>query len=258
MQGDGNISRRNRRHTVAADTLSEKYFPGIRKTVFAYLCDEDRVRAHFVCSCWAKELPLPLMQEGDPLYRSCMEMFAILVRTKSAHCTRLATYAGRLDMLRYAHENGCPWHEITTYVVAGNGHLDCLRYVHKNGCPWNDVTTYVAAANGHLDCLRYAHENGCPWDGATTCAAAANGHLDCLRYVHENGCPWNKSTTWMAAAYGHLSCLRYAHENGCPWHKMATWSAADNGHFECLRYAHENKCPSSQFPMLYLKCSLFD
>ena len=48
--------------------------------------------------------------------------------------------------------------------AAKYGHLECLKYAHENGCPWDEVTCSEAAENGHLECLKYAHENGCPWD----------------------------------------------------------------------------------------------
>jgi hypothetical protein len=45
--------------------------------------------------------------------------------------------------------------------------LDVLKYAHENGCPWNEETCSSAASNGHLDVLKYAHEHGCPWDEET-------------------------------------------------------------------------------------------
>ena len=80
---------------------------------------------------------------------------------------------------------------MTCSAAAKNGHLEILKYAHENGCPWNEWTCEMAAKYGHLDCLKYAHENGCPWDEEICEVAAACGHLDCLKYAHENGCPWN-------------------------------------------------------------------
>ena len=71
--------------------------------------------------------------------------------------------------------------------------INLLKYAHENGCPWDLGTCTIAPYYGHLDCLKYAHENGCPWDKDTCFDAAKNGNLDCLKYVHENGCPYNKS-----------------------------------------------------------------
>ena len=38
-------------------------------------------------------------------------------------------------MLKYAHENGCPWDERTCESAADYGHLDVLKYARENGCP---------------------------------------------------------------------------------------------------------------------------
>ena len=67
-------------------------------------------------------------------------------------------------MLKYLHENGCPWDEETCMQAAKGGHLDVLKYAHKNRCPWDERTCIYAAGGGHLKVLKYAHENGCPWD----------------------------------------------------------------------------------------------
>ena len=63
-------------------------------------------------------------------------------------------------MLKYAHENGCPWDELTCEWAASNGHLDVLKYAHENGCPWDGVT-WVTAAESVREWLR---DNGCPQD----------------------------------------------------------------------------------------------
>ena len=42
-----------------------------------------------------------------------------------------------MEVLRYAHENGCLWDEETCAAAAEGGHLNVLKYARKNGCPWN-------------------------------------------------------------------------------------------------------------------------
>ena len=46
--------------------------------------------------------------------------------------------------------------------MAENGKLELLKFLHENGCPWDDWTCSQAAYKGHLECLIYAYENGCP------------------------------------------------------------------------------------------------
>lgn len=135
-----------------------------------------------------------------------------------------------------------PLHELTCEHAARNGNLDMLVYAHLNGCKLNDTAT--AAVTGKprgIACLKYAHENGGKWDARTCAAAARAGALDCLRYAHENGCPWDRDTTKAAAMGGHLDCLKYAHENGCAFHQTISYSAAKN--IECLRYVHQQGAP---------------
>ena len=50
--------------------------------------------------------------------------------------------------------------------------MDVLKYAHENGCPWDKITCQGAALGGHLHVLKYAHEKGCPWD-EVTCGGAA-------------------------------------------------------------------------------------
>lgn len=49
-------------------------------------------------------------------------------------------------------------------IIASSGNLDLLKYAHESGCPWDSMTIFFAAKNGHLECVKYAHQNGCPFD----------------------------------------------------------------------------------------------
>ena len=135
--------------------------------------------------------------------------------TKVRFCARMARN-GRLEMLRFLCDEGCPWDRRTCFEAAYYGHLECLKYAHEHGCPWDENTCSKAAFSGHLECLKYAHEQRFPLSWWTSCCAASEGQLECLKYAHENGCPWHKRTCSYAARYGQLECLKYAHENGCP------------------------------------------
>ena len=39
-----------------------------------------------------------------------------------------------------------------------------LKYAHENGCPWSVAVCEDAAENNNLEMLKYARENGCEWD----------------------------------------------------------------------------------------------
>lgn len=88
------------------------------------------------------------------------------------------------------------------HIAAGYGKLEVLKYLHENGCPWDDWVCAYAIAGGYLDCLRYAHENGCSWGSVMIQESfivymyrATNTTTkelqDCIDYLNKNGCPWN-------------------------------------------------------------------
>ena len=69
-------------------------------------------------------------------------------------------------------------------VAAGNGHLHVLKYLHENGCPWNEGTCSSAAKGGHLDVLKYARENGCPWNRRDCrVRASKGGHTHVVSWI---------------------------------------------------------------------------
>ena len=69
-----------------------------------------------------------------------------------------AAWEGRLEVLRWARQNGCPWDEDTCCKAAEGGHLDLLQWAHENGCPWNEQTW----ASADSRCRPYLIERGCP------------------------------------------------------------------------------------------------
>jgi hypothetical protein len=46
-------------------------------------------------------------------------------------------------------------------LAAGEGHLDVLKYLHENDCPWDSRTCSYAHRNNHVDCLNYLIEQKC-------------------------------------------------------------------------------------------------
>ena len=39
--------------------------------------------------------------------------------------------------------------------AAMGGHLHVIKYLHENGCPWDEETWRRAAHGGHLNVLKY-------------------------------------------------------------------------------------------------------
>ena len=136
---------------------------------------------------------LPIITKRMAFYMTCKEFYVFVP-------------AGVEGLRR---SSACSW-------ASREGHLEVLKYAHENGCPWNSWTCSSAARRGHLEVLKYAHENGCPWDELTCSRAARGGHLNVLKHLHENGCPWDKHTWSSAHRGGHLDVLAYARGRGCP------------------------------------------
>ena len=72
----------------------------------------------------------------------------------------------------------------TCNSAAEEGHLDVLKYAHEKGCPWDELTCACAAEGGHLAVLKYAHENGCLWN-KKYChdLAESKGHVDIVAWI---------------------------------------------------------------------------
>ena len=86
-----------------------------------------------------------------------------------------------MEVLRWAHENGCDWSAWTCENAAYGGQLEILKWLRANGCPWNSDVCAAAAKYGHVEVLRWARENGCPWtDFDRDRAAEELGYTDNL------------------------------------------------------------------------------
>ena len=77
--------------------------------------------------------------------------------------------------------NGTKKH-VTT--AAKNGHLEVLKWAHDNGCSWDETTCHAAAENGHLEVLIWARENGCDWNKDTCIElAASRNHIKIVEWI---------------------------------------------------------------------------
>jgi hypothetical protein len=52
---------------------------------------------------------------------------------------------------------------MVNYAV-GIGCLRVVKWLHQNGCPWDVSTTIVAAEYSRWEVVQWLLENGCPWD----------------------------------------------------------------------------------------------
>src|SRR5690606_34025263 len=104
----------------------------------------------------------------------CCVSWRAIVRKHSPTPNKLfvSSVVTSVTLLQWAKDNGCPWNEWTSALIARKGNLSVLQCARKDGCRWDTLTCAYAAINGHLNILQWARQNGCPWD-ALTCAYAA-------------------------------------------------------------------------------------
>ena len=104
-----------------------------------------------------------------------------------------AAEGGHLEVLKYLHDHQVgvwnPWSCV--YLAACNGHLEILQYLHSNGCHWHYLNCWYVAGHDHLAVLQYLHQQGCHWASCCVSKQLVKGHLDILRYLHEHDCPWD-------------------------------------------------------------------
>ena len=101
----------------------------------------------------------------------------ILERCEIKICTDITkTVEGIEKTIRMIICKEIGWNKCTCEKLSKEGKVDLLRYAHENGCPWNKDTCSEASIYGHLECLKYAHENGCPWDRWTCTNTSRCGH----------------------------------------------------------------------------------
>ena len=109
----------------------------------------------------------------------------------------IAAEEGRLDVLKWLFEKGCPIdHTRCASRAAYTAHVHILQWMKDNGMTgeWHDYHMISAAIMGHLEVVKWLHVNGCPWDEDTCIRAAEHKHWDTLQYLVDNKCPgWEEA-----------------------------------------------------------------
>jgi hypothetical protein len=160
-------------------------------------------------------------------------IMAYLARQPSAKKTftkELCRHAARnnqLPMLRYLREIlKLEWDEDTVIDALHETRLQVLRYALENGCPipqYNNsgipfIMSMVLAMET-VEALRMMAEIvKLPLDNPEyTLIAARNGHVDHLQYLHEKNAPWHPQAINTAARYKHVECVVFGVSVGAPY-----------------------------------------
>lgn len=165
--------------------------------------------------------------------------------TNSAHIAA----KGKLECLKFLHENGCGWYSLSLENAALSGNLENLKYlVEQNGITQFKRNTQIcdrAAEGGNFECLKFLLESEFEMNVHSCMAAAARGgEVEILKFLNQQqGIIMGQDISVVAAKLGHLNCLKYIFENGGEWNRETYQQAAVNGHLNCVKFLHENGCP---------------
>jgi len=83
-------------------------------------------------------------------------------REMNQFCYIAAAY-GDVDMLIYFRNIQLIFpKDICVFASLNEQHLEVLKYLHENGCPWNEKCTTNAYECDHRECLKYLFKHNCP------------------------------------------------------------------------------------------------
>ena len=136
----------------------------------------------------------------EPIALMTKKLFHSDDGTPSTDCKfrqHMAAYEGRLDVLKWLFEKGCP---ISRNLCASgamiSGHVHILQWMKDNGITgeWRYYHMYSAANRGRLEVVKWLRADGCPWDEKACLFAGSCKSWDTLQYLVDNKCPgWEKA-----------------------------------------------------------------
>ena len=106
-----------------------------------------------------KIIPFVTLPIEDSVCMRDLRCGTCIGKRKSCSDAGTAASRGHMFCLMKQHDS---FNSNVCFKAASKGHLECLKYAHENGCPWNEVTTANAVYMHHLECLKYASDNKCP------------------------------------------------------------------------------------------------
>ena len=149
----------------------------------------------------------------------------------------------KLGCIKYILDN-CNYDLEDPMVCANAGdNLELLKFLHEFGFSWDDVTTRYAGSCGNLETLKYAIINGCPIDEYTGYYAATNNNIECIKCLYEIGHKF-KVSLYEVCKKGHFKILTYLYEIGC---RSLTSDCYDiamcDRYYKILEFLDKHNCP---------------
>ncbi len=153
--------------------------------------------------------------------------------TTACICCEEAVKAGRLDVLTWFRERGCPCHGGDCSTAAGAGHLVLLQQLIAQGSSFKPERCLVKACyGGHIPVAQWLVATyNVPLDSHYIADAAMSGNLDLVKWLHQQGCPWDSEATQHAAMIGNLEIFQWllAQDPPCPCELWACRRSAREG-----------------------------
>ena len=169
--------------------------------------------------------------------------------------TEQAAASGHMDVIQWLNVTGnlhLSTHTMYSAVETSHERYELVRFLHENGCPWNELTVKTAARRGHFKILKYTISNGCPIDADALNNAVQKGSMDMVKFLFEINCPINEDALKCAVQLGSIEMIEYLRkEKRCPWNEETTETAAMSGNNDVLKYLINNGCPSSSWCCAY-------
>ena len=89
----------------------------------------------------------------------------------------MAAESEDLRVLQWLKFHGCPWNVNICNIAVRKNNLEMLKYAHENGCEWTkDTYAHCFESSGH----RY---------GKNISKKLRPGLMEILKYLVENNCP---------------------------------------------------------------------
>lgn len=156
-----------------------------------------------------------------------------------------------------------PHSSLCCHGTARKGHLEVLTYAHEEGCPGDEITCANASQQGKLETLMDAHDHGCPWDKNTCSNAAESRHWNILKCMLYHGCHGysgrldigrtSKASitllhysllAWLASGTQNASKRWMPVEYPCPPDNRCSWYNAYNRNTPCCHHNLRRRGPS--------------
>lgn len=172
-----------------------------------------------ICRAWTKYLEkAPKTKARHRVLTASLQMAEYYLLTYGqltapVMCFAAATY-GSLEILKYAHESGCPWEAYNMEPAIRNGHMACIEYMDDNDCKKPTNACNIAAFKANIEMLKFLHARGCMMYPDSISAAILGQNLECLMYVYEHRRGFDVRAYTLARIVDNQECYKYLNEKG--------------------------------------------